>query len=107
VFGSYQGLKGDYQLTIRGVPVKWRTEIEEWNPPLSFVDNQLKGPYQKWHHTHTFKELKDGTWVKDRVLFKLPGERFGKVLGEGFVKGDVVKIFKYRASELKKQFSVE
>jgi len=28
----------DYQLKMRGFPVKWRTEISEWNPPHLFVD---------------------------------------------------------------------
>lgn len=95
----------DYELKIRGLPVKWRTEIEEWNPPNSFVDVQSRGPYKKWHHTHTFTEAQGGTLVKDRVLYRLPGERFGKAVAGSWVRKDVDKIFAFRASELQKQFS--
>jgi hypothetical protein len=35
----------DYRLRLHGVPVRWRTRIEEWCPPHRSVDAQLSGPY--------------------------------------------------------------
>ncbi|HEX8637284.1 MAG TPA: hypothetical protein VF692_04430, partial [Pyrinomonadaceae bacterium] len=26
----------DYRLKLRGLPIQWKTEISEWNPPYSF-----------------------------------------------------------------------
>jgi len=49
-----QGALIDYKLKLGGVPVSWKTEISIWEPPYRFVDSQVKGPYQKWIHTHTF-----------------------------------------------------
>ena len=39
------------------------------NPP--FVNEQLKGPYALWHHTHTFKESEGNTIVSNRVRYQL------------------------------------
>src|SRR4051812_104711 len=44
----------EYRLKIRGVPVKWQTLIEVWEPGKRFIDSQLKGPYKFWRHTHEF-----------------------------------------------------
>lgn len=91
-----EGTLIDYSLKIRGVPVKWRTRIESWNPPHSFVDTQLKGPYSHWHHTHTFEDLGRGTLMKDSVKFKLPMGMVGRVVALAMVNKDVDSIFSYR-----------
>lgn len=85
----------NYKLKIRGVPVRWRTRIAEWNPPMSFVDTQEEGPYGFWHHTHTFEPLKNGVLMKDRVRYRLPYGKIGKAVG-ALVRSDVEGIFKFR-----------
>lgn len=93
----------DYSLKIHGVPVKWRTSIQEWSPDTSFVDFQLKGPYQKWHHVHTFEDVPGGTLISDEVTFKVPGWVFGKLLLP-LVKKDVQTIFSYRQKKIKELY---
>ena len=34
-----------YRLRWHGVPIRWTTEISEWNPPHRFVDRSVSGPY--------------------------------------------------------------
>ncbi len=86
----------DYKLKIHGVPVHWRTLIETWDPPYKFTDQQLKGPYTLWHHTHTFKKLAGGTLMIDEVLFKLPLGLLGRLTAGSFVESDVGQIFGFR-----------
>jgi ligand-binding SRPBCC domain-containing protein len=90
----------DYRLSLHGIPMKWRTEIEKWVPGKSFVDNQLSGPYAKWHHTHDFVPLAGGTLVKDRVLYKLPLGFFGETFAGWKVARDVATIFSYRRKKI-------
>ena len=40
-----------YALRLHGVPLKWLTRIEVWDPPHRFVDTQVEGPYRQWVHT--------------------------------------------------------
>lgn len=86
----------DYKLKIHGCPVKWKTRIADWNPPQSFVDVQEQGPYQKWHHTHRFEPLGQGTLMTDRVRYKLPLGYLGRMTAGLWVKSDVEKIFQFR-----------
>jgi ligand-binding SRPBCC domain-containing protein len=80
------GLLLDYSLELRGIPVRWQSEITVWDPPHRFVDEQRKGPYRSWVHEHLFQEKGSGTEVVDRVDYAVPG---GRLVHRLFVKGDV------------------
>lgn len=87
----------DYRLRLHGIPIRWRTEIEEWKPPFSFVDRQLRGPYSLWRHEHRFSEAPEGTRVVDEVAYRVPG---GVCVNRLFVAGDLRRIFAYRRERL-------
>ena len=91
-----EGTLIDYMLKIQGVPVKWRTLIKKWNPPYSFADQALKGPYKFWYHTHSFETLGKGTLMKDEVRFVLPLGILGWLVAHRKVIKDVRKIFDFR-----------
>ena len=87
----------DYSLTLRFLPIRWRTEISAWDAPNRFVDRQLKGPYKLWHHEHTFEAVENGTMVHDRVHYVVPG---GAIVHRLLVKKDLIRIFEYRRSQI-------
>ena len=91
----------DYRIRVHGIPIRWRTEIAEWDPPRRFVDVQLRGPYTLWHHTHTFEERDGGTLCTDRVRYRPRGGAFINWL---FVRRDVERIFAYRQQRLREIF---
>jgi len=33
----------DYRIRVHGIPIRWRTEIAEWQPPHQFVDREPRG----------------------------------------------------------------
>jgi uncharacterized protein len=94
----------DYELKLHGIPMKWRTLIEEWDLNRRFVDVQLKGPYAKWHHTHEFERIAGGTLLRDRVVYRIPVGAAGKIAAGWKVRGDVEKIFAYRQEVIAREF---
>ena len=91
-----EGALIDYQLSLHGIPMSWRTEITTWDPPYRFVDTQLKGPYSQWVHTHTFTEIDaNTTLIEDEVRYRLPLEPLGDLF-HFIVEGELKKIFDYR-----------
>ena len=65
-----------YRLALFRVPVRWRTEITEWTPPRSFVDEQVAGPYRLWVHAHRLAPVPGGTEIHDHVRWRAPAGSF-------------------------------
>ena len=89
----------DYRLRLHGIPIRWRSEISAWEPPLRFIDRQIRGPYRLWVHEHTFVESGGGTLVRDRVEYQVPG---GRLVDRLFVRRDLLKIFRFRQETLRR-----
>lgn len=86
----------EYRLKLHGVPIRWRTRIETWEPPRRFVDFQEKGPYSLWEHTHLFEAGGDGTVIHDRVRYAIPLGPLGTIAHGLFVRRDLERIFDFR-----------
>lgn len=96
----------DYRLRYRGVPVRWRTEIEAWEPGQRFVDRALRSPYALWRHTHLFEPLGGGrTRMRDEVDYALPLGPLGRVAHAMFVRRDVERIFAHRRVAIEAVFA--
>jgi ligand-binding SRPBCC domain-containing protein len=88
----------DYRLSLFGVPFRWRTLIEVWEPARRFVDVQLRGPYAEWHHTHVFEDAPGGTRILDRVRYRLPLGPLGRLAHPILVRRMLERIFDHRAA---------
>ncbi len=103
-----EGALIEYRLRLHGVPVRWRTRIEAWDPPHRFVDRQLAGPYRLWHHTHLFQpDGEGGTIMRDVVRYALPFGPFGRLAHRLFVRRDLARIFEYRHAEVPRLLTVK
>ncbi|MEE2830276.1 MAG: SRPBCC family protein [Myxococcota bacterium] len=97
----------DYRLALFGLPMKWRTEIIVFDPPVQFVDVQLEGPYALWHHSHRFEEAEGGTRMIDQVDYRPPLGVLGGLANKLFVQRTLRRIFRYRNQQVHSLFPGE
>lgn len=91
----------DYRLRLRGLPLRWQSEITVWEPPQRFADVQRRGPYRLWDHAHTFEEEDGGTMVRDHVRYRLLGpDLVTRVINAVLVAPDTRRIFAFRHAAL-------
>lgn len=97
------GQKIDYIVRIFGMPMRWTSIIEDYDPPRQFVDRQIRGPYAFWHHTHRFEPTARGTRVIDEVRYRLPLGILG-LPGLPLVRRQLETIFNYRRKIIRELF---
>jgi ligand-binding SRPBCC domain-containing protein len=94
------GVLLDYRLHLFGIPMNWRSKISIWDPPHRFTDEQVRGPYREWIHTHRFEETDAGTAMSDEVRYGLPFWPFGE-LAYPVVRLQVKRIFRFREQAMR------
>lgn len=95
----------DYRLRLFGVPLRWRTRIELFEPPLCFIDMQVRGPYRLWRHSHEFANAPGGTLMIDRVDYQLPLGPLGRLAHAAFVRSTLARIFDFRYQAVERLLS--
>lgn len=95
------GTRIRYKLKIHYVPVHWEACIKGWNPPHSFEDEQLRGPYTIWQHHHAFEPKNGGTLARDSVTYATP---LDYLVHDRLVRPEIEEIFAYRAQVLRDRF---
>jgi ligand-binding SRPBCC domain-containing protein len=98
----HAGARIDYRLRLHGIPIRWQSVISVWEPPFRFVDEQVRGPYRRWHHEHVFDVAENGTLCRDIVDYEVPG---GTLVDRLFVRPDLRRIFRYRQETLARVLS--
>jgi ligand-binding SRPBCC domain-containing protein len=96
----HPGSRIEYRLRVRGLPMRWVSEISEWDPPRKFADTQLRGPYAMWRHQHIFVPENGGTRIIDDVEYALPFGMIGRLVHALVVRRDVERIFDFRQRRL-------
>jgi hypothetical protein len=101
-----QGTLIDYTIRWLTVPVRWTTLITNYNPPHTFVDEQIRGPYALWHHRHSFVEKDGWTEMTDEVRYALPFGPLGRIAHTLLVRHQLEEIFDHRSRVIGRVFGV-
>lgn len=88
-------------LPFRG---RWTALITEFEWNHEFADVQKKGPFQKFHHRHSFRsETRDGqtgTLVRDEIEYDVGWGALGNLVQRFFIGPQLRKVFEYRQRAL-------
>lgn len=87
-----------------GLPVRWRIYIREYDPPYRFVGVQVRGPWARWEHRHQFLDGDGGTWMEDRVTYRLPLGPLGHALHATLVHRQLCAAWAFRQARLVELF---
>jgi ligand-binding SRPBCC domain-containing protein len=92
-----QGSRITYRVKLMGLPMRWVSLIEEWEPGKRFVDTALVSPYILWRHEHTFEPIGGGVMLGDEVRYRLPFGPIGSMTHALLVRRQLEAIFSFRA----------
>ena len=67
-----------------GIPWRLTSRITEFDRPRRFTDQQVRGPFHRFHHEHRFEPCDGGSRMTDVVEFEAPAGWIGR-LAERFV----------------------
>lgn len=95
------GLILEHQLRIRGMPIRWKSEISVWQPPTRFVDEQRSGPYKFWTHRHDFAAENGGTWIRDHIDYCPRGWLLAPLVNRWLVAPDLRRVFAHRHQKIR------
>lgn len=99
-----EGAIFEYEIKLFGFRFLWKTLISKYKPLELFVDEQNKGPYKKWVHTHSFVEINGKVIMHDHISYDLFGGPLKYLLNKIFIKRSIKNIFKFRKSIFEKEF---
>jgi ligand-binding SRPBCC domain-containing protein len=99
-----KGAEIDYRIKWLAFPIRWKTIITDYRPPLLFVDEQAKGPYSYWRHQHTFADTGAGVKICDRLEYALPFGVLGRMAHAVIVRKQLRSVFEYRQQQLTEIF---
>lgn len=87
------------ELRLKQGPVRftWVAEHTACEPGRSFRDEQIKGPFSRWRHTHRFLPIDEGhSTLEDDVEYALPLGRLGHAVADAGVRQRLARTFGFR-----------
>jgi ligand-binding SRPBCC domain-containing protein len=90
---------GRVTIAVGSGPLRLRWEARHFGfiQDEQFCDEQLKGPFAVWRHTHRFEAMgPNQTVYEDRVEYQLPGGVVINHLSAPFVRRLLTRMFEWR-----------
>lgn len=99
-----EGDEMDFTLWLGPLPIHWLARIEDVSP-TGFVDRQLRGPFGRWVHRHTFVPVNENTTeVIDEIDLSLRAHPWWGLIGLGMWLNLPI-LFAYRSWQTRRLLS--
>jgi uncharacterized protein (TIGR01777 family) len=77
-----------------GLSIPWRLSHTTYEPPTLFTDQQVKGPFRYWRHSHRFIQQSEASMtMRDEIEYQLPR---GLGLANCLVQQELQRLFAFR-----------
>src|SRR6266508_5480058 len=84
-----------------GVRQRLTSKITHFDPPRSFEDEQIAGPFGSFWHRHEFKIASDATVMTDLVIYRAPLGPIGWLVERIFLDRYLRSFLERRAAHLR------
>jgi ligand-binding SRPBCC domain-containing protein len=83
-------------IRIAFVYIRFESLHTAYDPPHSFEDQQVRGPFQSWRHRHIVDWHPDGAVLIDDVDYTPPFGLLGRAVDRIIIKPRLRKVFAFR-----------
>lgn len=94
-----------YKFHPFGLSLHWTALISEWKPFDFFTDEQVKGPFKTYRHTHRLIPVQGGTLVRDELRYTLPLGSLGVWTAGWIVRRQMQQTFDFRKKRMDELFA--
>ena len=88
-----------------GVPFTMTSRITALEAPRRFVDEQVRGPFERWWHEHVFDEVDGRTRMLDRIEFASPVGPVGRIVDRLVLEQYMTRLIEQRNAWLATELS--
>ncbi len=106
------GIEKNAEVVIRmkagPVPYRWHARHTDYEENRMFRDQQLRGPFAQWIHTHEFEpDGNNACYIRDQIEYRLLPHPLRKSLSYKLIESKLAPIFEYRHRTLKHDMRVQ
>lgn len=87
----------------RVIPIHWVAFIDSYQPGREFSDQQVRGFFRYFHHTHTAVDESTGSRYTDTLRFAGP---FGPAVDRAVLRGQLLATFRRRHQRMQRMLAV-
>jgi uncharacterized protein len=105
--GMEAGVQAVLEITEGPIKFGWNLIHKDFIANEKFSDLQTHGPFQYWFHEHLFGEDKTGSYLEDRISYRLPFHSISSFFLDSLIREKLFRLFEFRHEVLKNDMQIK